>query len=318
MIDFSKCEYSDRHGSYGGAAGDKDGILYNGEYWIIKYSKSSKFFRGDLGINYTMSPLSEYLGSHVYGILGYDVHETQLGIRNNKLVVGCKDFCKTRGSLLEYRTIRNAANRELADKLEEIACNCVDNEHVSLEEVTLHLEYNPILKRVPKVKERFWDSVVIDMLIDNNDRNNGNWGILFNEDTKTYSLAPIYDNGNSFFSKMSDEKIKVTLEQNDLNLFLGNRTSYTYKGHAVVTKKMTLLENKDLQSAILRVTPKVITKLAEIEEFFNNVPCSYEGIPICTEERKRFYLKGIKVRVNELLLPRYRELTMNGGYYENL
>ena len=36
IIDFSDCPYSDRHGYYGGQAGDKDGILYDGEYWIIK------------------------------------------------------------------------------------------------------------------------------------------------------------------------------------------------------------------------------------------------------------------------------------------
>lgn len=311
MVDFSKCEYSDRHGSYGGIAGDKDGILYNGEYWIIKYPKSSRYLKADLGISYTTSPLSEFLGSHVYEILGYDVQETQLGVRNGKLVVGCKDFCKTRGSLLELRTIKNGANKELAEKLETIFHDSATGERVNLEELELHLEHNPILKKVPEVKERFWDSVVVDVIIDNNDRNNGNWGILFNEDIKTYSLAPVYDNGNSFCSKMSDEKIKIALEQNDKNQFLGSRTSYSYEGHILSAKKMLLLENKALQSAILRVTPKVITKLTEIETFFNDVPCSCDGIPICTEERKQFYLMGIKARVNELLLPKYRELTMN-------
>lgn len=311
MLDFSKCEYSDRHGSYGGAAGDKDGILYNGEYWIIKYPKSSKFFSHNLGINYTLPPLSEYLGSHIYEILGYDVHKTILGVRNDKLVVACKDFCKTRGSLLEYRTIRNAANRELSNKLEEIASVCTSDGRTSLEEVMLHLEHNPILQKVAGVKERFWDSVVIDILIDNNDRNNGNWGVLYDETTGKYSLAPVYDNGNSFFSKMSDEKIKVALEQNDKNLILGSRTSYSFRGHAVVAKKLINLENEDLQSAILRVTPKVIEKLGEIEDFFNDVPCSYGDLPICSQERKQYYLQGIKVRVSDLLVPRYEELKVD-------
>ena len=31
IIDLSECEYSNRHGSYGGMDGDKDGILYNGK-----------------------------------------------------------------------------------------------------------------------------------------------------------------------------------------------------------------------------------------------------------------------------------------------
>ena len=37
IFDFSNAEYSNRNGSYGGAAGDKDGILINGESWIAKY-----------------------------------------------------------------------------------------------------------------------------------------------------------------------------------------------------------------------------------------------------------------------------------------
>lgn len=39
FFDFSNAEYSNRNGSYGGAAGEKDGILINGEPWIAKYPK---------------------------------------------------------------------------------------------------------------------------------------------------------------------------------------------------------------------------------------------------------------------------------------
>ena len=42
IFDFSIAEYSNRNGSYGGAAGDKDGILINGESWIAKYPKSNE------------------------------------------------------------------------------------------------------------------------------------------------------------------------------------------------------------------------------------------------------------------------------------
>ena len=36
-------ELSNRNGMYGGNAGSKDGILINGEYCIVKYSKSTYF-----------------------------------------------------------------------------------------------------------------------------------------------------------------------------------------------------------------------------------------------------------------------------------
>lgn len=47
IFDFSNAEYSNRNGSYGGAAGDKDGIVINGEPWIAKYPKSNEGMAGD-------------------------------------------------------------------------------------------------------------------------------------------------------------------------------------------------------------------------------------------------------------------------------
>lgn len=44
IFDFSNAEYSNRNGSYGGAAGDKDGIVINGESWLAKYPKANEQF----------------------------------------------------------------------------------------------------------------------------------------------------------------------------------------------------------------------------------------------------------------------------------
>ena len=41
IFDFSDSEYSNRNGAYGGSAGDKDGIIIDGEAWIAKYPKSA-------------------------------------------------------------------------------------------------------------------------------------------------------------------------------------------------------------------------------------------------------------------------------------
>ncbi|MCM1236977.1 MAG: CtkA family protein, partial [Ruminococcus flavefaciens] len=76
IINFSDCEYSIRHGSYGGRAGDKDGILYQNEFYLIKYPKPARQLKGIEDMNYITSPLSEYIGSHIYEILGFDVHKT--------------------------------------------------------------------------------------------------------------------------------------------------------------------------------------------------------------------------------------------------
>ena len=62
IVDLSKCKLNERAGTYGGKAGFKDGIVYNDEYWIVKYPQSAKRMRAREAF-YTTSPLSEYLGS---------------------------------------------------------------------------------------------------------------------------------------------------------------------------------------------------------------------------------------------------------------
>ena len=75
LIDFNECQENNK--AYGGMAGSKLGIIYQGEDWILKFPKSTKGMR-KTEISYTTSPLSEYIGSHIYQILGYPVHETKL------------------------------------------------------------------------------------------------------------------------------------------------------------------------------------------------------------------------------------------------
>lgn len=162
-------------------------------------------------LSYTTSPLSEYIGSHVYEILQYDVHETKVGIRDNKIVVGCKDFTSSTSQLLEFREVKNYYNRELEEILDRTISDSKGLNSTSLEAIQTHLKYNPLLNQVDGIKERFWDCVVIDGLINNNDRNSGNWGILRQLDGKV-KLAPVFDNGASFSSKLGDEQVHVRMQ----------------------------------------------------------------------------------------------------------
>ena len=51
-------------------AGDKDGILINGEPWIAKYPKSNEgMAKSDKLSKFSQTPLSEFIGSHIYEIL---------------------------------------------------------------------------------------------------------------------------------------------------------------------------------------------------------------------------------------------------------
>lgn len=295
---------SNRDGIYGGNGGTKDGILIGGEYWFIKFPKSTRTMSNNAQeIDYTTSPLSEYIGSHIYELLGFDVHSTLLGIKNNKVVVACKDFCEVRGGLSEIRTIKNAYNSEHAEELEFIN-ESKSGDKVGLAELMLHLDKNRRLKSVPGLKEHFWDMVIVDILIDNSDRNNGNWGLVFNGEV--YKIAPVYDNGNAFSSKTSDERIRELLKdmENLEKVVKGSSvTIYEIGGHVMSSMRLLQQEYPALKNALIRNVPTIGERMNAIMQMIDEIPESYEGITICSEYRKRFYKAGLKIRYEKLLLP---------------
>lgn len=307
IINFDLYPYSNRHGRYGGQAGDKDGILMDNEYWMIKYPKSTRSMQGISLPQYTSSPLSEYIGSHIYDILGIPVHETLLGIRNNQLVVGCKDFQKHIGDLAEIRTIKNAANKQISEIADNKLPESATGDKVILEELLLHFEKNPLLK-IDGLKERFWETVIIDVLIGNNDRNNGNWGLLFDENTNSYEIAPVYDNGNAFNNKTNDTRISELLHNDGIDRILGERTIYTFNNKILSAKNIFMIDDYDFKNAILKIYPLIHECLPEIEKFINSIPNTVKDIPIISEDRKSYYVKSIKVREQFLLQPFYQQV----------
>lgn len=87
IADLRRCEPSGLF--YGGRAGQKEGILIDGEPWIAKYPRTTRDLQGKNLPSYTSSPVSEYLGSHIYALLGIPTHETLLGYRGGKTRSRC-------------------------------------------------------------------------------------------------------------------------------------------------------------------------------------------------------------------------------------
>lgn len=307
LIDFNECQENNK--AYGGMAGSKLGIIYQGEDWILKFPKSTKGMR-KTEIAYTTSPLSEYIGSHIYQILGYPVHETKLGTKDNKLVVACKDFTDSHVRLQEFREIKNYYNKELEAILEDTVTDSNSVGSTSLHAVKAHLNYNSLLYMIDGMSERFWDCVMIDGLINNNDRNSGNWGILRYSDG-SLALAPVFDNGASFSTKISDEKINDMLKNEDriLSSAISTVTGYNIDGKALQFGALLKLEDKDIHNAVKRVVPQIQRHMDAITAFIYAIPNADNGIEIISEIRKEFYIKGMELRLQKLLLPAY-EYTM--------
>lgn len=68
LIDFSNCMLSSRNLEYAGRAGEKRGIIYNSEFWFLKFPKNTLGMKNVNGLSYVTSPLSESIGSHSLSI----------------------------------------------------------------------------------------------------------------------------------------------------------------------------------------------------------------------------------------------------------
>lgn len=302
---------------YGGQSGLKLGVIINDEPWMLKFPKNVTYMN-KVDRSYSTSPLSEYLGSHIFDILGYTVHDTRLGIKDHKLVVACKDFTDEYTKLIEYKELKNYYNSMIEEELDQTV-SFTEDHGSNLEGILIHIKHNPIFKKLDGLSERFWETSVVDILINNNDRNSGNWGVLLDRKNGEYSIAPIFDNGGSFYNKKSSAAFAKYLQNNMLLKQTSEalQTAYKMNGHVLSIDKFLKLKNQDLETAILKVVPKMKLKFYEIKSFLNLIPERiYDGkeyISIMDSNTKEFYLKSMDLRLNDMLIPRFKEICVDRG-----
>jgi hypothetical protein len=281
---------------YGGRSGSKFGVYIDGAAWMLKFPKSTRDrVRPDR--SYTTSPLSEYLGSHIYENLGIPVHETALGICDDKVIVACKDFLDEGDKLIEFLEIKNAHGYEAGG-------HSTSGEGVDFNEVLDTIRVDQNLQSVAGISERFWDMFVVDAVIGNNDRNNGNWGLI-----KRYKggieLAPVYDNGNAFFNKRGFDRMAARLcddsQFNDDAFSLVS--AYTYIDMKNSDKKIDHIKPFDYMAST--DDPACIAALGrfvdrynqkEIDKIIDVIPERSNGHVIMPTPVKVFYKKLLEIR----------------------
>ncbi len=292
---------------YSGRAGAKFPIIIDGERWMIKFPESTSGFSVKNSGNipsYTSSPLSEYLGSHIYESLEIPVHKTILGFRENKIVVGCKDFDPMR-TLVPYHDIRNSITEG-----EAALSSSSSTSGEPLSDVLKVLNTAPVLKNNPTIKERFWDMFVIDAFIRNNDRNNGNWGFFINGDG-TATSAPVFDNGNSFFNKRTP-----VVAENHLNNIssmiqdaYGTGVSFFLDDSGSHIHPFDFIEsgvNEDCTEALKRFISHC--DLKKIMAIFDEIPESAFDKEVLSPSTKQHYKTMLKLSYEDRLLPAYKKL----------
>lgn len=213
-VDFTSCPRVPGR-AYNGANGKKIAVSFEDAVWILKFPPSAADKPNEL--SYSNSCVSEHLGSTVFRMLGVLAQETRLGTHVNgrtKVVCACRDFTIPGKRFYDFCSIKNTVidseagghGTELSDVLTTI---------------DLQQFVDPVLAR-----RRFWDMFVVDALLGNFDRHNGNWGFLVDERTSLAELAPVFDCGSCLLPQ-ADESImrKMLSDEDELNARI-----YTFPG----------------------------------------------------------------------------------------
>lgn len=180
-----------------GGALPKIAIWYKDNVYMIKEGKLKNNI-------YQKSYIAEYISAKLANKIGIECQEVILGIYDDKPVCGCRLFTQGSFKIHPYKDIRDSS----------LYTN-VDRSGYELQEVIKVISnYKNFTINSEEHLDRFMLMTCFDALIGNSDRHWGNWGFIGN--LKEYvSLSPLYDNGNSMASFLSEKKIKKALNLSD-------------------------------------------------------------------------------------------------------
>lgn len=299
MIDFSESELVSSI-TYLGNAGMKRAYLHDDTVWMVKFPQSTRHFEGKHLPSYTSSPLSEYIGSHVYASLGIPVHETVLGRCRGKIVVGCRDFTADGALLRDFGSIKNTVDEDL---ITGSFGSSAQGERLG--DVLSVIRSADIFDGMrDAVTERFWDIFVTDAFIRNGDRNNGNWGLLVTP-YNTRRLAPVFDNGNAFFNKRGISVMERRLTDADKMQedALSVRSFFTDENDKSIRPFRYMMEggNADCDAAILRFAERL--DMGRVEDIINEIPEEAFGLTVMPAMQREFYIRLLHTTYEQGIRP---------------
>lgn len=283
MIDFSALPQ--RNKLYTGANGSKRAIVYNDELYMVKFPPLAQI---NQDMSYANSCVSEYIGCHIFEIVGIDVQSTLLGTYKvngkDKVVVACKDFTRPGVVLQDFASLKN----QVIDTQQKGRGTELNSIMTTIHEQSV-FDAN-VLER------HFWDVFIIDALIGNWDRHNGNWGFLYDELKDKHTLAPVYDCGSALYPQMDLTLMENVLQDNkemELRIYERPLSAILVNGKKInYFDFISSLGIEECNSALKRIAPKI--KLSDI----NNI---IDETPYISELQKTFYKKIIKERKEKII-----------------
>ena len=280
---------------YGGAD-NKITISYNNKLYMLKKPNVAK---GNIEASYINNIFSEYIGCHIFNSIGIKAQTTLLGTYEEngkiKIVCACEDF--TEGGtwrLAEFQNLKNSFPETSGTS---------NGTSTSLEEILEVLDNHNDIKDKEELKEFFWNIFIVDSLIGNFDRHNGNWGILVNDKTNEVKLAPVYDCGATLFAQLTDEQMKLIINnKGEIN----NRVYNSPTSALTINNKrinyynfISSLENEDCNKALKNIYPRIdMDKINSI----------IDSIDYISNDRKNFYKIILSARYKKIIEVSYYKL----------
>lgn len=273
MIDFTEC--IEELNNYKGSEKKKT-LVYDNKKYLVKFPDPIR--EKNKNISYINNAFSEYVGSNIFRLVGFKTQKTILGkyVYNGKekIVCGCEDFTDNDNVLYEFESLALSTNPD--KKIE-----------TELEDILEVVEESKMIDTID-TKEKFWDMFVIDSIIGNTDRHNGNWGLLLNNKTKEIIFAPIYDCGSCLNPMLEDKQIEELNETEMKNLAINCYSCIKENGKKInYMTYIKSMKNEECNKAIYRVFESI--NIEQINKFIDEISCM-------SDVRKDFYKKIISLR----------------------
>ena len=280
-IDFS--EYN-LNGKYYGGSERKEGISIDGEDYMIKFQKQTAFGKRN-------NHVSEFIGSHIFELCGFEAHKTYLGYRDGEEVVACKDFNVPGKQFVPF----NDVGESTLDQDKEAY-------QYDYEDIMQMLRDNSKLTNVQETISMFWRIYIMDALLGNFDRHGANWGFI--KENNRYTLAPVFDNGSCLFPNLVDEaemqEIIASEEETNKRVFKFPTSQVKINGKkSSYFEVINSLQFEECNDALQYVMSQL--DMTKIEELIDDTP-------LISEVQRAFYKHMLTARYNKILLDSFEKL----------
>ena len=280
-IDFS--EYN-LNGKYYGGSERKEGISIDGEDYMIKFQKQTAFGKRN-------NHVSEFIGSRIFELCGFEAHKTYLGYRDGEEVVACKDFNVPGKQFVPFNDVGESTLDQ--DK---------ETYQYDYEDIMRMLRDNSKLTNVRETISMFWRIYIMDALLGNFDRHGANWGFI--KENNRYTLAPVFDNGSCLFPNLVDEaemqEIIASEEETNKRVFKFPTSQVKLNGKkSSYFEVINSLQFEECNDALQYVMSQL--DMTKIEELIDDTP-------LISEVQRAFYKHMLTARYNKILLDSFEKL----------